>query len=153
MSSLISKLLRAFPLLGLVLLLPMSKAQAQNLPEKDREKILLVMADQEKGWNEGNLEAFMQGYWESDSLMFVGKSGLTRGWQQTLANYRKGYPDRSAMGTLTFTILSVKSAGKGAAFVVGGWHLARSQGDLQGHFSLLWRKIKGEWVIVADHSS
>lgn len=95
----------------------------------------------------------MQGYWQSDSLMFIGKSGVTRGWQATLDNYKRGYPDRAAMGTLTFTLVSMQPTGSKSALVVGKWHLARTEGDLQGHFSLLWKKLKGKWVIVADHSS
>lgn len=112
-----------------------------------------VMAAQESAWNRGDLEAFMTGYWKSDSLRFIGSKGLTYGWKQTLENYQKGYPDRDAMGKLTFTILSVEQLSRRSAFVVGKWHLARKAGDLSGHYTLLWRKIKGKWVIVADHSS
>lgn len=112
-----------------------------------------IMAAQESAWNQGDLEAFMEGYWKSDSLRFIGSRGLTYGWQQTLDNYKKGYPDLDAMGKLTFTILSVEQLSRRSAFVVGKWHLARKAGDLSGHYTLLWRKIKGKWVIVADHSS
>lgn len=115
--------------------------------------IRAVMARQEAAWNRGDLEAFMDGYWRSDSLQFIGSRGLTYGWQQTLDNYRKGYPDRAAMGTLTFTLLRVELLSRKSAFVIGKWHLKRAAGDLSGHFTLLWKKIKGEWVIVADHSS
>ncbi|MGI9158739.1 MAG: YybH family protein, partial [Saprospiraceae bacterium] len=115
--------------------------------------IRAIMARQEAAWNRGDLEAFMDGYWRSDSLQFIGSRGLTYGWHQTLDNYRKGYPDRAAMGTLTFTLLSVQPLSQKSAFVVGKWHLKRNAGDLSGHFTLLWKKIKGAWVIVADHSS
>ena len=111
------------------------------------------MAAQELAWNRGDLEAFMEGYWRSDSLRFIGSSGLTYGWQQTLDNYKKGYPDTDAMGKLKFTILSVEQLSKRSAFVIGKWHLTRKAGDLSGHYTLLWKKIKGKWVIVADHSS
>jgi Domain of unknown function (DUF4440) len=112
-----------------------------------------IMALQEIAWNRGNLEQFMEGYWRSDSLRFIGSRGLTYGWQQTLDNYRKGYPDRDAMGILNFTILSIEPLSRKSAFVVGKWHLKRTKGDLSGHFTLLWRKVDGKWVIVADHSS
>lgn len=95
----------------------------------------------------------MNGYWESDSLKFIGSRGLTYGWQSTLTNYQHSYPDTAAMGKLTFHILSVEQAGPRSAFVVGQWHLKRTKGNLQGHFSLLWKKLAGKWVIVADHSS
>lgn len=128
----------------------------QSLPSlsaSDTEKIMEIMETQQNSWNEGDIEAFMNGYWESDSLMFVGKSGVTYGYQNTYRRYQQGYPDRRAMGTLTFDILHVTALGKKSALMIGKWHLAREDGDLEGHFSLTWRKIRGEWVIVADHSS
>lgn len=111
------------------------------------------MQTQEDAWNRGDLEAFMDAYWHSDSLQFIGSRGLTYGWQQTLDNYKKGYPDRDAMGALKFTVLSIQQLSPKSAFVIGKWHLARKAGDLSGHYTLLWKKIKGKWVIVADHSS
>jgi ketosteroid isomerase-like protein len=99
------------------------------------------------------VEGFMQTYWKSDSLMFIGKSGVVRGWQQTLDNYKKGYPDTAAMGKLSFDIIQVKPVSEEYAFVVGKWMLKRSIGDVSGHYTLLLRRMDGQWRIVADHSS
>jgi ketosteroid isomerase-like protein len=116
-------------------------------------KIRQLLHAQTESWNRGDIEGFMQTYWKSDSLMFIGKSGVTRGWQKTLENYKKGYPDTVAMGKLSFNILSVRQVSGEHCFVVGKWMLKRSIGDLSGHYTLLLQKIKGQWVIVADHSS
>ena len=121
--------------------------------QKADKAIRQVMAEQETAWNKGDLPGFMAGYWHSDSLRFIGSRGLTYGWEQTLANYQKGYPDKEAMGQLSFTILSIEQLSKKSAFVVGKWHLQRTKDELSGHYTLLWKKIKGKWVIVADHSS
>lgn len=127
------------------------KTQAQTTDEK---AILQLLENQTRSWNCGDLRGFMKGYWETDSLMFIGKNGITYGFNQTLANYRKNYPDMDDMGTLEFDIKKLHSVSSDAYFVIGKWHLKReTKGDLQGHFTLLLRKIKGEWVIVADHSS
>jgi ketosteroid isomerase-like protein len=120
---------------------------------KDEMAVRNLMAKQSKAWNEGNIDAFMNGYWKNDSLMFVGKSGVTYGYDATLKNYKKGYPDKAAMGELTFTLIKVKKLSKNYQFVVGKWYLKRSIGDVSGHFNLLFQKISGEWVIVVDHSS
>lgn len=112
-----------------------------------------VLQEQENAWNKGDLEKYMQGYWKSDSVMFIGKSGITYGWQKTLANYKKSYPGKEAMGQLNFELLEMKRISAGYYFVVGKWHLKRTIGDLGGIFSLLFKKVNGEWVIVADHSS
>jgi len=120
---------------------------------KDEQTIRTLIEEQRLAWNTGNLENFMATYWQSDSLMFIGKSGVTYGWQKTLANYKKGYPDTAAMGKLDFDLLEVKRLSVMYFFVVGKWHLTRSIGDVGGHFTLLFKKVKNKWVIVADHSS
>lgn len=137
----------------IVLLFAAQSLLAQALPTKHKNAILDIMSRQETCWNSGKLECFMKGYWESDSLIFIGSKGPTYGWQATLDRYRKGYPDQAAMGKLTFTILEVKKMGKKHALVIGKWHLQRAEDAPEGHFSLVWRRVKGEWVIVADHSS
>ncbi len=127
-------------------------ANAQTTTDAD-QAIRRVMTDQESAWNRADLEAFMDGYWKSDSLTFIGSRGITNGWQATLDSYKKGYPDAEAMGKLTFTILTLEILSPESAYVIGKWHLARTKGELGGHFTLLWKNIGGKWVIVADHSS
>ncbi|MFM9908812.1 MAG: YybH family protein [Chitinophagaceae bacterium] len=120
---------------------------------KDEKQIRQLLATQAASWNTGNIDEFMHGYWENDSLMFIGKTGVTYGYTNTLNNYKKGYSDTAQMGQLKFDILQVKKISSDAFFVVGKWFLKRTVGDIGGHYTLLFRKIKGKWVIVADHSS
>jgi uncharacterized protein (TIGR02246 family) len=120
---------------------------------KDESEIRKLLSVQIESWNRGDIEGFMQTYWKSDSLMFIGKSGVRRGWQETLNNYKKNYPDTTAMGKLSFDLIEVKQLSPDYAYVVGKWMLKRSIGDLSGHYDLLMRKIKGKWYIVSDHSS
>lgn len=121
--------------------------------DKGESSIRQMLTEQTKSWNSGDLESFMQPYWKSDSLMFVGKSGVVWGWQPTLDNYKKGYPNRDAMGQLSFDILVVKKLSPDYYHVTGKWMLKRTIGDVSGHYTLLVRRIKGEWKIVYDHSS
>jgi len=128
-----------------------------NLTEDNlfRVEIATTMDNQQKAWNSGSLDQFMIGYWKSDSLKFIGKSGLNYGWDQTLANYQKSYPTADSMGILQFNNISIERLDAKAALVIGKWTLFRDVvGDtLEGHYSLNWKLIDGEWVIVADHSS
>jgi len=119
----------------------------------DETAIRKLMDDQSKAWNAGNIDEFMKGYWNNDSLMFIGKSGVTYGYAKTLANYKKGYPDTATMGKLTFTLIQVKKLSGEYYHVTGKWFLKRSIGDVGGHYTLLFRKIKGKWYIIADHTS
>lgn len=120
---------------------------------KDEAAVLKVLTAQQVAWNKGDTEGFMQGYWQSDSLMFIGKSGITYGWQKTLENYKKSYPDTAAMGKLNFEFIEINRLSAIYYFVTGKWHLSRTVGNIGGSFTLLFRKIKGRWLIVKDHSS
>ena len=122
--------------------------------EKDNIKsIQAILDNQIAAWNNGNLDAFMNGYLETDSLVFIGKNGPTYGYKNTLANYKKSYPDTSHMGKLNFDIVSMKPLGPNYYFVIGKWHLQRTVGDLNGVYTLLLKKTKDGWKIIADHSS
>lgn len=123
---------------------------AQQPAEKE---ITGILNAQITSWNKGDLDEFMSGYWNSDSLMFVGKNSVSYGYQQALDNYKKSYPDTSAMGKLSFDILQVKKLSPEYYFVVGKWKLARTAGNLQGHYTLIFKKINGKWMIISDHSS
>jgi ketosteroid isomerase-like protein len=134
----------------ILLLLISAGLSAQS---KDETAIRQLLARQTGDWNRGDVDAFMKGYWENDSLMFIGKTGVTYGWTNTLNNYKKGYPDTAAMGKLSFDLIKVQRVSKKYYFVVGKWYLKRSIGDVSGHYNLLLEKINGKWVIIADHSS
>ena len=120
---------------------------------KDETTVRNVLAKQNAAWNRGDIDAFMVGYWENDSLMFIGKSGVTYGYKNTLANYKKNYPDTTVMGKLTFTLIQVKQLSSEYFYVTGKYYLTRTIGDASGHFTLMFRKINGKWVIISDHSS
>ena len=120
---------------------------------KDEKKILAILDQQTKAWNAGDFDRFMIGYLESDSLMYIGKNGVTYGFQFTLANYKKNYAGADRMGQLSFDILHLRKLGKKHYLVVGKWKLKRTAGDVGGHYTLTFEKRKGAWVIIADHSS
>ncbi len=121
--------------------------------DADQKEILKILNDQTVYWNKGDIDNFMKGYWNNDSLMFVGKSSVTYGFQNTLTHYKETYSDAEKMGKLFFEILKVKKLSNEYYFVLGKWFLKRNAGDVGGHYTLLFRKIKGKWMIVSDHSS
>ncbi len=121
---------------------------------QDREAVIKVLSTQQLAWNKGDIEGFMQGYWKSDSLVFVTKGAPLYGWQATIERYKKAYPGKAGMGELTFTILKVDVLDDHNAFVLGGWGLKLENGQTPGGYFTLWfRKINGEWKIVCDHTS
>jgi hypothetical protein len=137
-------------ILCLLLSAQVSFGQAPN----ERQEVLKVLARQNENWNKGNIEAFMEDYWKSDSLMFIGSKGVVYGWKATLDRYHKSYPDRATMGTLKFDIQKTDFHSKTTCWVLGKWHLTRPEkGDIGGYFTLILKKINGKWLIVSDHTS
>jgi ketosteroid isomerase-like protein len=124
-----------------------------SLFAQDKQAIIKLMADQQSAWNKGDIDGFMQGYWKSDSLVFVGKTTPVYGWQSTIDRYKKTYPDKATMGQLNFTIVKLEVLDPKNAFILGGWHLKRTIGDIGGYFTLWFKKIDGQWKIVCDHTS
>ena len=113
------------------------------------------MIEQEESWNKGEIKEFMNHYWKSDSLSFTGKNGVQNGWETTLDNYLRSYPNKNKMGKLKFSNLSIKKIDTNTITVLGKWKLLRNEdlGDLEGYYSLIWQKKNNAWVIIADHSS
>lgn len=141
---------KKFLSLSVVCCLLLLNVRAQSKAERDIRDILSA---QQNAWNRGDLSAFMIGYWENDSLVFVGKNGPVYGYETTLKNYRKSYSDTARMGHFTSTIIRMNRLNRKYYLVLGQWHLDRSVGNIGGYYTLLFRKINGHWVIVWDHSS
>ena len=125
-------------------------AKAQD---RDVVAIRKLLLDQVMAWNKGDIEGYMQGYWHSDSLLFIGSKGPRYGYEATLKRYKEAYPDADHMGRLTSTIMSTQKLAGDYYFVVGKWALSRNAGNVDGSYTLLLHRINGRWLIVCDHSS
>lgn len=136
----------------LISILILSAISCSQNSTEENDAIMKVMNAQEQAWSDGNVEDFMKGYWQSDSLMFVGKNGIKYGWQTTLDNYKKSYPDKAAMGKLEFDVIKLE-VNDNSAFMLGKWSLIRENDNPNGYFDLYWKKINGQWVITIDHTS
>lgn len=119
----------------------------------EQRAVAQLLESQRLAWNKGDLVEYMNGYWHSDSLVFVGKNGPQYGWQKTLDNYKRSYADKTAMGELFFNLLKIEMIDANNAFVLGQWRLKRDNDEPKGYFTLRVRKINGEWKVVYDHSS
>jgi ketosteroid isomerase-like protein len=121
-------------------------------PAATRE-ILKILQAQAEAWNRGDIDAFMQTYAPVPELRFASGGNVTYGWKPTLERYKQRYPDRAAMGTLTFSDLTVTQLAPDAALVFGHWQLSRASDTPQGLFTLLVRRTPAGWKIFADHTS
>ena len=112
-----------------------------------------VLQKQQIAWNNGNIDGFMLGYWNSEKLEFVSESGITKGWRNTLDRYKNTYPNKGLMGVLKFEILDVKLLSETTANLKGKWKLIRKNDNPKGSFTLTFNKIEGQWLIIKDYTT
>jgi len=143
--------------LFLVLLVSVPQGYATNVAgaaeSSDESQIRMLLQTQAEAWNRGDIDAFMEGYWKSDETAFIGANGITRGWLAVLDRYKKTYPDRKAMGRLTFSGLEVHVLCPDAALVIGQFRLERESDKPAGIFTLDFRKFPEGWRIIVDHTT
>ena len=126
-------------------------------PEKDvveKSAVQKLLTAQTEAWNKGDLDGFMAGYWQSDDLSFFSGADKLRGWQKTLARYRKRYQSEGkTMGRLSFSDLEIEVTGPRDAWVRGRWKVVQGKEMLGGLFTLILKKRPEGWRIVHDHTS
>ena len=130
----------------------MDTPDGEQPPDEEQAIRDLLMA-QQKDWNAGDIEAFMEGYVKSDTLRFASSSGEVLGWDATLQRYRNAYPDRSAMGNLSLELRDIDVLGPGYATVFGAYSLRRATDNPTGLFTLVLVKTDLGWRIVHDHTT
>jgi len=148
--------------LAAVLYPTQSRAQASDKPpdqlrtlSRDELDIIKVLTQQERAWNKGDLDAFASGFKNSPDILFVGAQ-TSRGYTQMLADYKKNYPTKDAMGTLTFSDLEPHVLDEHIAVVLGKYKLERAKkfgGTSDGVFSLILEKTPEGWKIIVDHTT
>lgn len=150
------KYLISIALIGLLFGSCQNKISEQSaitqVSQEDKAKILAQMDASRQCWNKGDFEGYMKVYWQSDSLTFMGLNSITKGWHSTLRNYKKGYPTQQHRGILSYSFHHFNQLASDCILVVGSFHLEREVGNAEGNFSLIWKKINGEWRIILDHT-
>jgi ketosteroid isomerase-like protein len=145
------------PLLIIVLSTCLFTNCKQNINEqvdiKTIREIKQAMEHSKNSWNKGDFNGYMDVYWKSDSLIFMGINSITKGWKTTLERYRASYPDAAARGVLNYEYHSFKPLGADYILLIGKFILTRENGEvLDGYFSLIWKKVDGKWKIIVDHT-
>ncbi len=122
-------------------------------PPNSVAEIPSVLSAQQDAWNRGDIDAFMNGYAQSASTVFVSEDEVRRGWETVRERYRVKYSDRAKMGTLSFSEIEVTMLSPDAAVVLGRWRLKRANDEPHGRFTLIFKRLPEGWRIVHDHTS
>jgi ketosteroid isomerase-like protein len=126
---------------------------APEQPPNSVAEIQSVLSAQQDAWNRGDIDAFMNGYAQSASTVFVSEDEVRRGWETVRDRYRIRYSDRAKMGTLSFSDIEVTMLSSDAAVVLGLWRLKRANDEPHGRFTLIFKRLPVGWRIVHDHTS
>lgn len=136
----------------LLLLFSASIILPQATIESEKENILARLQKLNESWNEGSIEDYMNIHLKGDEVKFVHKNGVNSGWENIYNRYKSYYPTKERMGKLKFDIIHLELLSDSAAFMIGKYSVINTE-EHTGHFTLLWKKVGGEWYIVVDHSS
>jgi uncharacterized protein (TIGR02246 family) len=120
------------------------------------DDIRAMLQNSEAAWNRGDLVAFVTDYEDSPETTFIGNEVVRGGREAILGRYRRRYPNREAMGRLTFSEIEVRTLAPGVALADGKYELKRASsggGDAAGRFTIVLRKTPAGWKIIHDHSS
>ncbi|MEM1057247.1 MAG: DUF4440 domain-containing protein [Bacteroidota bacterium] len=147
--------------LALVVALPLAACSSSPSLSSDpfdpvavRAGVQATLDAQIGAWNEGSIRGFMDGYANSDTLVFLSGNNERRGWEESYYAYVRGYPDREAMGTLTFENIEVRPLSALHALAFGRWRLSYDDRDgATGLFSLLLQNTADGWRVIHDHTS
>ena len=146
-------MLKTFSISVVFLIITSANSYSQTLKEKDSLKILNVLEQQRIAWNDNDINEFMKGYLKSDKLVFSGSNGPVFGWNFVKDRYLKKYSTKELMGDLSFEINNLFSLSRKVAILLGKFNLQRKNEKLSGYFTLIFKKINGNWYIVSDHTS
>jgi ketosteroid isomerase-like protein len=118
----------------------------------DDKAILAVMREEEKAWNSGNIDAYVDLYAPHDSTRMIYSTGAVYGKDSILAFYKKYWP-KERMGQLTLDGERLERLSDEYYYVSGFFHVRYTDGrNINGRFSGLMKKIKGRWYLYTDHS-
>jgi hypothetical protein len=115
------------------------------------DAIKKILTTQKECWNNGDIDGFMKGYWNSEELIFTSLNHKPAyGWKNTLERYKNSYPTKSSMGELKFGIVNVKLISDTTSTLFGKWELIREKDHPNGLFWLDLKKFDKNWLITKD---
>ena len=110
-----------------------------------------MLTIQQECWNNGDIDGFMKGYWNSEKLIFTSATHLPAyGWGNTLERYKNSYPTKESMGEFRFEILDVRLTSTTTSNLFGKWELIREKDHPNGLFYLDLEKFDENWLIKKD---
>lgn len=131
---------------------PVNSPAPPKALRRPEDIVLATLNAQIAAWNEGNLNAFMDTYWNDNDLKLVSGTKVTKGWSSTMKQYRTRYTDESGLGRLSLEKTDAQMVTDDVAVVTGRFNHAGADSVSSGAFTLVFKRADGVWRIVHDHS-
>ena len=139
--------------IALLLFILNSCATSPQGNAREIDAIKQVLTSQQLCWNNGDIDGFMLGYWNSEKFKFSWVNGTEYGWENALEKYKISYPTKESMGEFIFEILEVKLTSDTTAILDGEWELIRKNDNPNGSFTYILKKIENNWLIISDYTT
>ena len=138
---------------ALLLFILNSCAKSSQDNAREIDAIKQVLTSQQICWNNGDIDGFMLGYWNSEKFKFSWVNGTEYGWENALEKYKVSYPTKENMGEFIFEISDVKLTSDTTAILDGEWELIRKNDNPNGSFTYIFKKIENNWLIISDYTT
>lgn len=105
-------------------------------------------------WNSGELEGALDSYCPTANIIWVNKSGVSRGYEAFASSMRQSFGSRDRMGRLEVKILNEMNLGENKSLVTVRWSINRRGSQVMGGVSTqLWALCGDRMRVVFEHAS
>jgi ketosteroid isomerase-like protein len=117
--------------------------------------VVKIVLAQESAWNKGDLDGFLAGFKDApDTQAVLGNRAV--GMAEIHNAFHNNYPNREAMGLLSYSDVEARMLGENFALATGKYHLDRSKkygGPADGTFTEVMEKTPKGWQIIFDETT
>ncbi len=120
-------------------------------PTATVQQLLESSAD---AWNRGDLEGFVGDYARDSGTTFMAGGTVQYGFDWIYGNYSGWWDLGDERDSLRFESVAARALGSDHILATARFVLFRGDSvTASGPFTLVWRRIEGEWKIIHDHTS
>lgn len=134
---------------------PKHSDNAPNPDQDDVKAVNDVMLKLLDRWNAHDIDGMMSAYWRSPQLLVVVQEEQVQGWDALYSQYKQGYPDTGAMGTMNPSRIQIRLVTSGFAVAQTWWIITYSNSKVRvvGNTTTNLQRFADGWKIVMAHSS
>ncbi len=116
--------------------------------------VLAVVKTMREDWNGGDMQGYLDAYWNDDSLSLLFGNRVVTGKGDMTQMFTSAWPDEEKMGNYATDNVRARIATPGLAIVDGTFEHQFTDELIVGAFSQVLRRMdSGDWKVVHEHTS